>query len=373
VIDYSNSLGVNPVVTLFHWDLPLAPAAYYGGFTSPQIVDDYINYATTVFKAFNGRVKTWYTFNEPHVYCGQVAGYPFDSQLAPGVNASTALYQCAYNLLKAHAGAVKAFRAMNISGEIAFKNDGQVGMPWRTNTTEDSEAVERSAAFGIGLFSTPVYVSGDWHDLIKQTVPESYLPRFTEEEMSDIKGSADFFAIDAYTSEFIAAPPNGIAACVANISDPNWPGCNVLYEYDSNFGWPAGNAADPGSNWLQGTPLTLRYALKQIQQRWPTKKIYISEYGFTEPFEGQRTDLFRILDDTDRTNYFMTYLGEALLAIHEDGIPLGGAFSWAMVDNAEWASGLSTRFGIQYVNYTTLERTYKRSAMALSEFFKSHL
>jgi len=69
----------------------------------------------------------------------------------------------------------------------------------------------------------------------------------------------------------------------------------------------------------------------------------------------------------------MSYLGEALLAIHEDGIPLGGAFSWAMVDNAEWASGLSTRFGIQYVNYTTLERTYKRSAMALSEFFKSHL
>ncbi len=64
------------------------------------------------------------------------------------------------------------------------------GMPWRTNTTADSEAIERSAAFGIGLFSNPVYVSGDWHELVKQTIPESYLPRFTEEEILDLKGNS---------------------------------------------------------------------------------------------------------------------------------------------------------------------------------------
>ena len=108
-------------------------------------------------------MKTWYTFNEPHVYCDQLPTYPFSmlfnilgeieslrrnsakiaSTLAPGVNSSTAFFQCAYNLcrffsltfgylvnklltVKAHAGAVKAFRAMNISGEIAYKNDGAV-------------------------------------------------------------------------------------------------------------------------------------------------------------------------------------------------------------------------------------------------------
>lgn len=64
------------------------------------------------------------------------------------------------------------------------------GSPWRTNTTEDSEAVERSAAFGLGMFSNPVYVNGDWPELVKQTVPESYLPRFTEEEMNEIKGNS---------------------------------------------------------------------------------------------------------------------------------------------------------------------------------------
>ena len=87
-------------------------------------------------------------------------------------------------------------------------------------------------------------------------------------------------------------------------------------------------------------------------------------------------------------DYYMTYLGEALLAIHEDNIPLAGTFAWgkpsflvgvlqfvrthplasAMVDNAEWASGKSIRFGIQYVNYTSLERSFKRSALALCTF-----
>ena len=85
----------------------------------------------------------------------------------------------------------------------------------------------------------------------------------------------------------------------------------------------------------------------------------------------------------------MTYLGEILQAIHEDGLPIEGIFAWvkgsfcvvvgveadnqtAMVDNTEWQSGISAKFGIQYVNYTTLERVYKRSAIALSEFWDVH-
>ncbi|THH11422.1 hypothetical protein EW145_g666 [Phellinidium pouzarii] len=375
LIDYSISLGVEPVATLFHWDVPLALEAYYGGFSSPNIVDDYVNYATTVFKAYNGRVQRWVTFNEPHVFCGQIATYPFTSMLAPGVNVSTAMYKCAYHLLLAHAGAVKAFRAMNISGEIAYKNDGYVGTVWRTNATEDAEALERNAAFTIGLFAEAVYNTGDWPELIKETLDESFLPRFTEEQQKDLKGSADFFAIDAYRGGWVAAPPNGINACLANISDPNWPACSVEILYDAATGWPAGNAGDTQSTWLMATPSRLRYELGAIRQRWPYNKIFISEFGFSEPAEGTRTDLSNVLDDSGRTNYFMTYLGEALLAIHEDGIPLAGTFTWAMLDNAEWSSGTSTRFGIQYVNYSTpnLERSFKRSALALAEFFSSHL
>ncbi|EJC97652.1 glycoside hydrolase [Fomitiporia mediterranea MF3/22] len=318
-----------------HWDMPLALSAYYGGMTSEEFVGDFVkdfatSYATTVFKAYNGRVKQWYTFNEPHVICSQILEYPFNTTLSPNVTLGNAMYHCAYYLLKAHAGAVKAFREMGIEGEIAFKNDGFVGKPWQTNTTEDFEAVERNAAFYVGMFS-----------------------------------SADFFAIDLYRGVWIAAPENEISACAANSSDPNWPTCNVQVYYDSATGWPIGYVPEPTQNWLFATPQNLRYELKELKKRWPYDKIYISEFGFPQAEEGIRTDLAYILDDADRTNFYMTYLGEFLLAIHEDNIPLAGTFAWAMVDTLEWNAGTSTRFGIQNVNYTTLERHFKRSALAL--------
>ncbi|KAK7054359.1 hypothetical protein VNI00_003553 [Paramarasmius palmivorus] len=402
VIDYSLELGIEPVVTLFHWDMPLALQAYYGGFTSEEIVDDFVNYAKTVFKAYNGRVKTWFTFNEPRVFCSRTGQYPFstrssfprhlplsllanltDVSLPAGVNSSTAPYQCSYYLLKAHAGAVKAFREMNITGEISLKNDDYVGTPWRANSTEDAEAVERRVAFQIGVFSDPVY-KGDWPKILTDTLPESYLPRFTEEEKRDIFGSADFYAIDSYRSEFVAAPDDGIEACVSNPSHRNWPTCFSGRPFDSGAGWAVGPSSDPGASWLTATPNRMRPYLGELQRRWPTKKMYITEFGFSEPFEGLRQpqQLYRIKEDVARTDYFMTYLGEILLAIHEDNLPIAGVFAWgrpsfpacicklkssglAMIDNMEWASGLSSRFGIQYVNYTSLERHYKRSAFAL--------
>ncbi|KAJ3763929.1 glycoside hydrolase superfamily [Lentinula raphanica] len=376
VIESHLKANITPVVTLFHWDTPLALEVYYGGFTSPNITDDFINYAKTVFTAYNGSVHTWYTFNEPRVFCGQVGSYPFNLTYAPGVNISTAPYQCSYNLLKAHAGAVKGIE-MKITGEIAFKSDDYVGIPWRANNTDDIAAVERHAAFQIGVFADPVFTTGDWPQILKDTLPPEYLPRLTEDEQKDILGTADFFAIDAYRTFYVAAPPDGLSACVNDSSHPDWPTCNLETQYDSNVGWAVGPAADPLSDWLQATPQFLRDSFKEYHKRWPSPKIYFSEFGFAEPFEGVRQppEIYHVTEDVDRTNYYMTYLGELLLSIHEDGIPVQGAFAWAMVDNAEWNSGLSSRFGIQFVNYSTptLERTYKRSAFALAEFFKAHL
>ncbi|EPQ51427.1 glycoside hydrolase [Gloeophyllum trabeum ATCC 11539] len=373
MIDYHLQMGVQPIVTLFHWDTPLALVAYYGGFTSPQIVGDFVNYAKTVFEAYKGRVTTWYTFNEPRVFCAQIATYPFNISLAAGVNSTTAPFQCSYNVVKAHVAVVKAFREMGIPGEIAYKNDDFVGTPWRANSTDDIEAVERHTAFQIGVFSEPIYGTGNWPQIMLDTLPPSFLPRFTPEEIAENKGTADFYAIDDYRDQYIAAPPEGLAACINNMTDPNWPQCNQLVQYDVN-GWSVGPNPDPDStSWLQSTPQNLRYSLQQLQARWPTTKIYISEFGFDEPYEANRTDLYLITEDVTRTNYYMTYLGEALLSIYADGIPLMGTFAWSIVDNAEWNYGFSARFGIQYLNHTTLTRTPKRSAFALSQFFAAHL
>ncbi|PBK89630.1 glycoside hydrolase family 1 protein [Armillaria gallica] len=342
VIDYHLAHGVEPVVTLFHWDTPVALQGYYGAFTSPKIVNDFVEY----------------TFNEPSAYCGKMAAYPFNLTFAPGVNSSTAFYQCAYNLLRAHAGAVKAFREMGISGEISLKNNGDI--------------------IRIGPFLNPIHITGDWPDITKETLPAEYLPRFTDEEKKVLLGSTDFFAFDVYSTVWVKAPDDGIDACVTNTSHPLWPGCNEHVYFDSDYGWSTGPAAGPQANSVEATPVPVRTWLKDIHSRWPSNKMYVSEFGTVEPFDYVGTDISPIKEDVLRTNYFPTYLGEILLSIHEDGVPIQGAFTWSMIDNAEWLYGTavrwhSCRFGIQHVDYTTLERTYKRSALSLAEFFESHL
>ena len=138
--------------------------------------------------------------------------------------------------------------------------------------------MERSAAFSLGIYCDPIYTTGDWPQILKDTLPDSILPPFSDEEKQLIngvcnfeancptcllivrEGTADYFAIDAYTVGYSTAPPNGIAACVANTSDPNWPVCSVTSQYDTN-NWGIGPYADPGSPWLVASPGFVRYEL----------------------------------------------------------------------------------------------------------------
>lgn len=257
------------------------------------------------------------------------------------------------------------------------------------------------------------------------------------------KGSADFFAIDPYRTQFVRAPEDGIQACVSNMSHPLWPECHEVVLVDTN-GWAAGLSPDPLSEtWLQATPNFFRQSMKDLHTRWPAKKMVglciavrertpsswlttlrlvclwirlrgafrrashrdVPHYGgcCTHKYDnGFSIQCCSFQSNNVLLDYFMTYLGEVLLSIHEDKIPIAGTFAWgmhvsyrifptltdncfqsAMIDNAEWGSGLSAkyvpgefsnsfcdtdtfyRFGVQHVNYTTLERTYKRSAFAL--------
>ncbi|SJL09047.1 uncharacterized protein ARMOST_12423 [Armillaria ostoyae] len=292
IIDYHLAHGVEPVVTLFHWDTPLALQAYYEGFTSPEIIDDFVDYAKTVFKAYNGRVKTWYTFNEPRDYCDQLASYPFNATLAPGVNSSTAPYQCAYNLCpcKSRQGIPcneyirrdrlqkrqlhvtmslppATFTQPEHSPEAHHGEATLLRTHLPSNATQHSKSASSQTPF-TQLVTGPTS---------SKTLPAEYLPRFTDQEKSDLLGSADFFAIDAYRSLWVKAPDEGIDACVANPSHPLWPVCNEPAYFDSDYGWPAGPAGDPLATPLQETPLAIRPLLKGLHSRWPTNKMYISE------------------------------------------------------------------------------------------------
>ena len=269
-----------------------------------------------------------------------------------------------------------------------MKNSGTYYRPNSTSAA-DQDAVDRQYQFGLGWFGGP-WTDGDYPQVMKDTLGD-LLPTFNQSEKDMIKGSCDFYAIDPYVGYYAAALPGGSAACAANSSNPNYPECSMTLFTDPD-GFPIGPASNPYASWLWSTPLAVRLFLNDITKKlFPTiPDIVVSEFGFEEPFEGELTDLGNILWDLRRTDYFQSYLDNILAARVEDGnytnaqgmlilLTLGtgvnvtGAFAWAIYDNFEWFDGLQTKFGLQYLNETTLERVPKASMFQFLGWFKLHM
>lgn len=136
-VDYYNNLidgliavGIEPMITLFHWDLPYDLQEAYGGFNSSLIVDDFNAYANLCFGLFGDRVTKWMTFNEPHSYCWQghdVGGFPPRFGDATGAN----FYRCAHNMILSHAKAYRTYKERHDrpGGEISITINGFWGEP----------------------------------------------------------------------------------------------------------------------------------------------------------------------------------------------------------------------------------------------------
>lgn len=109
-------------------------------------------------------------------------------------------------------------------------------------------------------------------------LPPSILPRFTPAEKKLLLGSADFFAIDPYRNLFIAAPEDGMAACLGNQTHPLWPGCQRIV-YTNTDGWISGISPDPSQeSWLLESASRMRTLFKDLHRRWPTKKMVCATF-----------------------------------------------------------------------------------------------
>ncbi|KAI4724411.1 glycoside hydrolase [Aureobasidium sp. EXF-10728] len=366
--------GIKPIITLFHWDTPLALMNDYNGWVSEEIQADFLAYAQLIISRYDKYVPIWVTVNEPQVFCGdEYPGFPSGYWPQYGVTGLRAQYYCGHNVLLSHAAVVDWYRnEFKGTGRITFKNSANNYIA-NTTSTADAEAVARGNDFQLGWFNSPVWQTGDYPASLRDTLGD-LLPHFTAAQSAMILGSCDFFAIDGYTTDVIAALPEGVAACASNSSDPNYPTC-VTQSQVTASGWDVGFAADLGASWLKSDPTGLRTFLNYLQKTYTGPKgkdIVLSEFGFAEPGENNFTTLQDALYDQLRVDYFAGYLNNLLAAKVEDNVNVTGAIAWGIFDNFEWSSGLSTRFGLQYVNYTTLERYPKASMFTFTDFFKQH-
>ncbi len=357
LIDELLTHNIKPWITLYHWDLPLALQTEKDGWLNPEIADFFEKYAGICFKHFGDRVKNWITLNEPWVVA--ILGHG-EGIFAPGRKSKSEPYQVAHQLLRAHGKAVSLYRQKYNplqNGKIGITNN----CDWReplTNSEVDRDAAKRSLEFFIGWFADPIYF-GDYPEVMKERVGDR-LPRFTDEDKAMIKGSSDFFGLNHYTGLY------------ASDVDENSDVQNEVYGNGGLFeDQYVQLTADP--DWKMTTmnwaiiPWGCRKLLEWISNRYNNPPIFITENGCA--LDDQLID--GSVNDTVRKEYVEEYLKACHQAI-QNGVNLKGYFVWSFMDNFEWALGYSKRFGIHYVDYETLERTPKNSALWYKETIKNN-
>ncbi|NWS83668.1 LPH hydrolase, partial [Toxostoma redivivum] len=367
-VDYYNRLidrlldsNIEPMVTLFHWDLPQALQAL-GGWQNESIIDAFVSYADFCFSTFGDRVKLWVTFHEPWVI--SYAGYG-TGEHPPGItDPGAASYKVAHTILKAHARVWHLYNDKYRSqqlGKVGLVLNSDWAEPKTPSSSEDVRASERYLQFMLGWFAHPIFVNGDYPDILKAQIQEvnqqcsmtvAQLPVFTEEEKTLVKGTADFFGLSHYTSRLVSAGTNGM--------------CTPDYESIGNFSlhvdpsWP-----QAASSWIHVVPWGLRRLLKFVSQEYTGSKIPIYIAGNGVP-TGDTGDLF---NDTLRVDYFRQYIDEALKAVKLDAVDVRSYIARSLLDGFEGPVGYSLKFGLHHVDFEDSNRP--RTPKASAYFYSS--
>ncbi|KAI3831303.1 hypothetical protein MKX03_034089 [Papaver bracteatum] len=379
-IDHYNNLinallakGIEPYVTLYHWDLPQALEDRYNGWLDPQIINDFAVYAETCFKSFGDRVKHWMTFNEPHTFA--IQGYDVGLQ-APGRcsillhlfcragNSGTEPYIVAHNVLLSHGTVSNIYRK-----KYKSKQHGLVGIAldvmWyepATNSREDIEATQRAQDFQFGWFMDPLFF-GDY-PISMRTRAGSRLPKFSKAEAAVVKGSLDFVGINHYTTYYAKNNSTNLIDILLNDTLADSGAITLPFRSGKAIGDKA------SSIWLYIVPSGIRSLMNYVRQKYGNPVVFITENGMDDS-----NDFFKsikdALKDEKRIKYHNDYLTSLLASIKEDGCNVKGYFVWSLLDNWEWAAGYTSRFGLYYVDYRDkLKKRYPKDSV---QWFKNFL
>lgn len=336
-IDLVNELteaGIEPMVTLFHWNLPTA-IYELGGWENPQVVDWFEQYTDVVTTALGKKVKYWMTFNEPQLFIG--AGLNA-GVFAPFEKKSTeALMRISKNVYLAHGKAVRIIRKNCQNSIVGMAPTGEIVIPRDMN----AESIERARKLSFSMkkesftssitwWSDPVFFGKIPEDA--QAIFGECLPVLTEEEWEIVTEPLDFYGFNVYQG---------------------------LEDLDSTEEY--GPYAYPGSpktsmDW-NVTPEVLYWSCRFLYERYG-KPIMITENGMSS-FDWVSLD--GKVHDPNRIDFLHRYLRSIKDAVSE-GIPVLGYQYWSIMDNFEWINGYDKRFGLVYVDYRTQKRTIKDSA-----------
>lgn len=326
------SAGIEPMVTLYHWDLPVW-ADKEGGWKNPKIVEWFLEYARAVVDALSEDVRYWMTFNEPQVFI--MSAYVLGS-FAPFQHAILSYKNCLRHMLLAHGKAVSLIRKIAKSPpQIGIAMASTVYIPDSEEEAGLRDAAERSFTSTVGEGSNGLYM-----DPIALGKPSKMLRRkLSAEDLKIISAPIDFVGVNVYQ------PANPLFKD-SKYSTDSLP--------KSMLGWVIDGRC-------------LYWTIRQYYERYHLP-ILVTENGIANPdvvgSDGKVNDDARVT--------FLNEFVRGMKCAVDEGFPVLGYQHWSIMDNFEWCSGYGPRFGLIHVDYETQKRTVKESAKYYSRIISTN-
>jgi beta-glucosidase len=324
--------GIDPLVTLYHWDLPQS-LQDLGGWANRDVARWLGDYAAVVSAALGDRIKLWNPLNEPQIF--GMLGH-FTGQHAPGSMNPLQYLHLSHHINLAHGEAVAAIR-----NEVSDSKVGCVLQLPPIHPRSDSEEDRRAAHILDGLmnrwYAEPVLI-GSYPEDILELLKDLDLP-IREGDLERIHQPLDFAGLNLYSRVFAHHDPSVPLLEAVLDFDHRIPGASYTH-----FGWEV-------------YPESIHESLMRFKNEWGDPPVYVTENGLAtddEMVDGE-------VDDHERIDFLASYLAEVRRAM-DDGVKVKGYFQWSFMDNFEWAEGYTSRWGIVHVDFDSLHRTPKASA-----------
>ncbi len=338
LVDSLLEAGIEPFVTLNHWDLPQT-LEEAGGWAVRSTAEAFVDYVDVVTRALGDRVEHWITHNEPAV----VAWLGYSTGVhAPGLKDLALAVRAAHYLLLSHGWSVPVIRQNSPGSEVGIALNIGWTMP-ASNSFADRDAVRRGDGMWQRWFLDPLYGRGYPGDVVDDIKGSGGLPHgldFVEDgDMRAIAVSTDFIGVNYYQ--------RNVARASVPDNDPQ-----TLFPAERN------DTNYTEMNW-EIYPPGLSGILSTVYFNYKPPKMYVTENGAS--FSDGPNHSGRVAD-TRRLNYLRDHFAAAHQAM-QLGVPLAGYFVWSLMDNFEWSQGYVQRFGIVWVDLETQQRILKDSAL----------
>jgi beta-glucosidase len=344
LIDELCASGIQPWVTLFHWDMPQVLWERHRGWLNRDMACYFRDYAQIAYDRFGDRVKHWMTLNEPinvHINLGYNHGM-FPPKFRGTLKE---VHEARHVILLAHGLAVQAFRESGREGQIGMAPAPSITTPL-TDSPEDRAAAQAALDYTVHWMLDPV-LKQRYPDVTYAEEMKPHLPEIRQGDLETIGTPVDFMGINQYRRHYVQAAPDQVLG-FRSVSDEEAPA-----EERNGLQWPI-------------NPHGMYETLMHIHRRYPEYPLVITENGYTASLAYDQEPE---VHDPYRISFMRRYLAQIHRAIGE-GAPVKGYFYWSFTDNFEWVEGYTPRFGLIGMHYPTQRRVIKDSGRWYKELIE---